>query len=290
MFKPSALRDTFLTALAPVIWGSTYLVTSECLPPGRPLSAAVIRVLPAGLILLLWSRRLPKAGEWLRLLILALLNIGAFQALLFIAAYRLPGGIAALLGACQPLVLMFLVWLVERRAPAVGVISLALAGVAGMALLLDVGHRHWDMPGLAAAASGAVVMASGIYLTRRWRSSLPVLALTGWQLFLGGLMLCPVALLTEPSLPALSGENIAGYFYLSSFGALLAYALWFRGVGRLSPVSVCALSLLSPVCAVILGWWWLGQSLQGWRFVGMLMVLFSVVGVQVAGMRAARKE
>ncbi|MBO4207448.1 EamA family transporter, partial [Micromonospora echinofusca] len=29
--------DVALTALAPISWGSTYLVTTELLPPGRPL-------------------------------------------------------------------------------------------------------------------------------------------------------------------------------------------------------------------------------------------------------------
>ena len=41
------------TALAPLIWGSTYLVTTEFLPPDRPFHAALLRCLPAGLLLLL---------------------------------------------------------------------------------------------------------------------------------------------------------------------------------------------------------------------------------------------
>ena len=44
--------DTFLTALAPAIWGSTYLVTTEFLPAGYPLTLAVLRALPAGLLLM----------------------------------------------------------------------------------------------------------------------------------------------------------------------------------------------------------------------------------------------
>lgn len=51
------------TSLAP-IWGSTYLVTTEFLPPNRPFTAALIRVLPAGLLLLAWTRRMPKRDEW----------------------------------------------------------------------------------------------------------------------------------------------------------------------------------------------------------------------------------
>lgn len=37
--RPAAI-DTLLTALAPVIWGSTYIVTTELLRPDRPATAA----------------------------------------------------------------------------------------------------------------------------------------------------------------------------------------------------------------------------------------------------------
>ena len=90
--------DALTTAIGPVIWGSTYIVTTELLPPDRPFTAALLRTLPAGLLLVLWCRRWPAWGDgvgWRRLLVLAALNIGVFQALLFVAAYRLPGGVAA---------------------------------------------------------------------------------------------------------------------------------------------------------------------------------------------------
>lgn len=60
--KPDRIAaDSALTALAPLVWGSTYLVTTEMLPPDRPLLAATVRALPAGLILLAIGRTLPAA-------------------------------------------------------------------------------------------------------------------------------------------------------------------------------------------------------------------------------------
>ena len=95
MTGPGSRRGTLLTAaLAPIVWGSTYVVTTELLPPGRPLLVAALRALPAGLLLLAWSRTLPRGEWWWRVLVLGTLNIGAFFALLFVAAYRLPGGVA----------------------------------------------------------------------------------------------------------------------------------------------------------------------------------------------------
>ncbi|WP_249044498.1 hypothetical protein [Crossiella equi] len=80
------LGVVLLTALAPAVWGSTYLVTTELLPPGRPLLAAVLRALPAGLLLVALTRRLPRGDWWWRSFVLGALNIGVFFALLFVAA------------------------------------------------------------------------------------------------------------------------------------------------------------------------------------------------------------
>ena len=53
-----------LTALAPAVWGSTYLVTTEMLPAGYPMTVAMLRALPAGLLLMLFIRQLPKGIWW----------------------------------------------------------------------------------------------------------------------------------------------------------------------------------------------------------------------------------
>lgn len=276
----SRWQDVALTALAPIIWGSTYIVTSELLPPNRPFTAALIRVLPAGLLLVLALRRLPARQHWLRLLILSALNIGAFQALLFVAAYRLPGGLAAVLGAIQPLMVMALAWWADGKSPARSTWAAAVAGVLGMALLLISPQTVFEPIGIAAAFLGAACMASGVWLTRRWQLELPVMALTGWQLLLGGLMLAPLAWWLDAPLPPLSTLQWLAYAYLCLAGALLAYALWFRGIARLPTVAVASLGLLSPLTAVVLGWALLGQSMGGMALAGLVVVLVSVLAVQ----------
>ncbi|MDG0803513.1 EamA family transporter [Pectobacterium polaris] len=278
--SPHYWRDVILTALAPAIWGSTYIVTSEILPPDRPFTAALIRVLPAGLLLLLFTRRFPARRDWWRVLVLSALNIGVFQALLFVAAYRLPGGLAAVLGAIQPLLVMVLVWAVDHRAPRLATLWSAIIGVAGMAILLLSPQTTFEPVGVAAALLGAVCMATGVWLTRRWQLDLPVLPLTGWQLFLGGLMLAPVAWIADAPLPALTLSQWAAYSYLCLAGAVLAYGLWFRGVSRLPTVAVASLGLLSPLTAVVLGWALLSQSITGTAFLGLAIVLASVFAVQ----------
>lgn len=271
-----------VTALAPAIWGSTYLVTTELLPPDRPLLAAVLRALPAGLLLVLITRRLPSGQWWWRAAVLGTLNIGIFLALLFVAAYRLPGGVAATLGAVQPLLVAgFSAGLLGTRLTRRTVLA-ALAGLAGVSLLVLRADAALDGLGVAAALGGAVVMALGVVLSKRWRADAPLLAVTGWQLVAGGLVLLPVTLLVEgPPPPVLTGANLLGYGYLAIIGAAVSYALWFRGINALSPTEVTFLGLLSPLVATLLGWLVLGQGLTPVQGLGGLVVLAAVVTAQL---------
>jgi len=38
------MQDIILTALAPLSWGATYFVTTQLLPPNRPLFVGLMRV------------------------------------------------------------------------------------------------------------------------------------------------------------------------------------------------------------------------------------------------------
>ncbi|WP_354687553.1 EamA family transporter [Cupriavidus necator] len=289
-----SLRDILLTGLAPAIWGSTYLVTSEWLPPGQPLLSGVIRALPAGLAMLAIGRQLPQGSWWWRAAVLGVLNIGFFQAMLFIAAYRLPGGVAATVGAIQPLIVVALAWAWLGARPRKAAWLAGVGGLLGVALLVLGPAARLDAIGVAAAAAGAVSMAVGTVLTRHWRPPVSPLVLTAWQLCAGGLFLLPFALVLEPLPGHLTLANWLGYAWLSIVGAGFSYALWFRGVGRMPSSAVAALGLLSPVSATVLGFLVLGQALTAVQAAGALLVLGSVwlgqraaAPAAVPGLRAA---
>ncbi len=284
--SPPNVRDLALTALAPLTWGSTYAVTTEFLPPGRPLFTAVMRVLPAGLALFAVTRVLPR-GAWLwRSAVLGALNIGAFTPLLFLAAYRLPGGVAAVLAAVGPLfALAFAALLLAERPTPRGLLA-GLTGLAGVALVVLRADARLDTVGVLAGLAGAALLSAGTVLTKRWGRPEGVgpLAFTAWQLTVGGLLLVPVALLAEGAPPALDGRAAGGYLYLGAIGTAAAYWLWFRGISRLPATSVAFLLLLSPLSAAVIGWAALGQALTPLQLLGMALAL----GGTLAGQRPAR--
>jgi probable blue pigment (indigoidine) exporter len=116
-------------------------------------------------------------------------------------------------------------------------------------------------------------MALGTVLSRRWQPPVSPLTSTAWQLTAGGLLLVPIALAFEPSIPLPTGTNLLGLAWLGLIGAAMTYVLWFRGVARLESEVVSFLLLLSPVTAVLLGWVFLHQTLSLPQIAGFGLVI-----------------
>ncbi|WP_423493892.1 EamA family transporter [Microbacterium esteraromaticum] len=284
------LRTLLLTALAPITWGTTYLVTTELLPPGHPLFAALIRALPAGVIAVVVGRSIPQGTWWMKAALLGTLNIGGFFPLLFIAAERLPGGVAAAVAGAQPLILLALgsVVLCERVRPVAAIA--AVAGAAGVAAIVLGPSAALDPLGIAAAVGGVTCTAVGIILTKHWGRPprTGAVAYAGWQLTAGGLFLLPLTLVFEGIPAEIHPDDVLGYLWLTTAGGLIAYALWFRGIERLPVAAPGLLALLSPVVATILGVALAHEAFTPVQLTGLLVVLSALVAGQLAVLRQPR--
>lgn len=274
---------TSVTAFAPLVWGTTYVVTTELLPPGHPLFAALVRALPAGLIAIALTRTLPRATWWLKAAALGTLNVGVFLPLLFVSAERLPGGVAATLGAAQPLLVAVLAVAVLRQSPSAWYFAWGLVGVAGVGVVVIGPGAGVDPVGIAAGLAGTSAMALGVILTKRWGrpDGVGPTAYAGWQLAAGGLFLLPLTWVFEGTPPAVDGPAALGYLWLGLPGGLIAYSLWFRGITTLPVTSVAVLGLLSPMVAALLGAVLLDQLLRPVQLLGFALALAAIVAAQL---------
>ncbi len=280
--------DVIITGLAPALWGTTYIVTTELLPAGHPLFIAMMRALPIGIILSLVLRQRPRGVWWIRIFVLGFLNIGLFFVLLFIAASRLPGGVTATIGAIQPMIVIGLAWMILKERPTLSKVAIAGLGLVGVALLVLGRATDLDPVGLMAIFVATISMAAGTVLTKKWGAPVPLLSFTAWQLTAGGLLLVPVVLTIE-GLPAMINLHHGfGFLYLATLNTGLAYTLWFRGIGRLPTTTIPMLGLLSPVVAMTLGYVVLNQVLSPPQIVGAIFVLTSVVLSQ--GVRRPQRQ
>ncbi|MEE1617529.1 EamA family transporter [Brachybacterium sp. J153] len=268
------------TAFAPMVWGTTYVVTTVLLPADHALWSGVLRALPAGLLLCALGRTLPRGHWWWRALVLGTLNIGAFFPLLFVAAYLLPGGIAAIFGAASPLLVAALALPLLSERPTAWRLCWGVLAVVGVTMMVLAPGVELNLLGVLAGIAAPVSMAVGTVLSKRWGRPVGPVPYAGWQLAAGGSVIVPLALLVEGAPPALDAPAVAGYAWLGLVGAALAYTLWFRGVGRMPAGAVAFLPLISPLVAAVLGWCVLGEGLTAFQSVGFVLALIAVASSQ----------
>ncbi|MEO6509364.1 MAG: EamA family transporter [Nocardioides sp.] len=278
--EDTSIRTLLVTAVAPVAWGTTYIVTESFLPPDRPLFAAAARALPAGLVLLAFRRQLPRGEWWWKAALLGLCNIGLFMPLLFLAAYELPGGLAATLQTLSPLAVMAIALPVLGERPGTRRVLAALVGVVGVALLVMRAGGQISTLGLVAAVGSVLVSAVGFVLVKRWPAPTDMLTAVSWQLVAGGVALVPVALLVEGPPPSLTVANVGGLLWLTTAGTALAYYCWFRGLARMPAGAVALVGLVNPVIGTLLGVVFAGEVFGWVQALGMALVLGGVVGGQ----------
>ncbi|WP_246081859.1 EamA family transporter [Nocardioides litoris] len=281
--EDNSLRPALVAAVAPLAWGTTYLVTEQWLPPDRPLFAALVRALPAGLLLLLVVRRLPPTRQWwLRAAALGACNIGLFFPLVFLAAYHLPGGLAATVQAASPLAVMALALPLLHERPGVVRVGAALVGLSGVCLLVLRSPDGVTALGLAGAFGSVAVSALGFVLVKKWGrpEGVSMLTMVSWQFLAGGLLLLPVALLVEGAPPALDLPAVGGFLWIGGAGTVLAYTCWFRGLSRLPAGAVSLVGLLNPVTGTVLGVTFAAEAFGWVQALGMALVLGGVLAGQ----------
>ena len=270
-------RVALAAALAPIAWGSGYYVTQHFLPPDRPLFGAAVRALPFGLLLLALRPGLLHGSWWWRTAALGALNFAAFFVLIFVAAYHLPGGVAATLTATSPLAVMLFAWVLAGERPRARSLAAAAIGIAGVAVLVLHGGVRLSVVGVLASLGAVACSSLGFVLVKIWRPPVDLLTFTAWQLVFGGALLVPIALAVEGAPPALDGRALGGFAYLGLVGTVLAYVVWFRGLRRLPAAAVSLIGLLNPVAGAVIGATLGHEMFTATQVLGIVLVLSGVL-------------
>ncbi|MEW1687622.1 DMT family transporter [Streptomyces sp. NPDC091265] len=297
----ATFRWVLVTAIAPVAWGTNYYVTHAYLPTGAPLYGAAIRALPAGLLLLAVRRELPRGSWWWKAAVLGVLNMGAFFALVYVAAQLLPTSTASTIMAASPVAMMLIAWALVAERPGLLPLLGAAAGIGGVCLMLLTGSVSVDARGVLASVAAMLMSSLGYILAKRWGSGADVLASTAWQLIAGGLLLLPLAVAVEGAPPALDGPAVLGFGYVTVVATAVAFAAWFTGLRHLPAATVGLVGLLNPVTGVLLGTALAGESLTLRQVCGLALVLGGIllgrprarrpsagIGTPVDGKRSSR--
>jgi len=303
-----------LLLIAPFfLWGTAMVAMKGVIPHTTPLFMAGVRVLPAGLLILLaavaMGRSQPqgwKAWGWISLF--GLVDAALFQGFLAEGLVRTGAGLGSVMIDSQPLAVALMArFLFGERVGGFGWLGL-LFGVVGISLLglpegviqsalhgslsPDLGasllhdlfqNGQWLM--LMAALSMAVGTVMMGYVSRH---ADPVAA-TGWHMVLGGIPLFVLSALGETNQwQQLGWTDWMAMSYSTVFGSAIAYGLFFYFAASGNLTSLSSLTFLTPVFALLFGNLFLAEVLNPVQWVGVGLTLVSIYLINQREVLAAR--
>ena len=268
-----------------------------------PLTIAACGSWAAGVLLYcwcLWQRhRRPAAGwraptrrEWRASAILGIALPAAGTGGAAWAEQTIPAGTAALLLATIPVWMTITSRIVDKERISILTAAGLTLGLAGVVVLVNpLAGGAQDLLASAVALGGALSWGCGsVYAKRAPHPAQPLLA-SGMEMICAGVALCltgahggDFARLSPASRVSASGLALG---YLIIFGSLLGYSTYEWLLHHASSQLAGTYAFVSPLVAVILGWWLLGEQISGHTLLAAAAI---AVGVALIMLRPRKSQ
>ena len=266
-----------------VIWGSTYLAIRyavDGLPPF--LMMGIRHVVAGGLlfgILRIRGEAAPDRRLWLPSLIAGGVCFLGGHGLLAWAEIKVSSGLAALLIACEPIIMVVLARMMGQEKFSSRTLLGLLLGMVGIAVLFQTTARQGSVMGALALVLASVCWSVGAIYARGVKTASSAALFAAMQMITGGvLLLVTGSALGERIYPtAVSLRCLFSLIYLIIFGSLIAFSAytWLLRVTTAARVSTHC--YINPVVAVFLGWALAGETITMPMLVGTAIVVASVI-------------
>jgi drug/metabolite transporter (DMT)-like permease len=255
-----------------------------------PILLAGVRFSISGTLMLafcaLTHRRLRvDARRLAELAFLGFLMLGVSNAALAWAELYVPTGLAALIVAVVPI--WFL--LVERfvlptgdriTRSAIGGVALGAAGVVVLfwpKLGESRGLGRMELVACVSLLASSLCWAFGSVLSRRWRLQVDPLVASGYQMTAAGLVdLAGGFALGQHHRAVWNVTGATAIAYLVVFGSWVGYSAYVWLLKHVPTAKVATYAYVNPVVAVLLGWIFLGESVDAYILAGAAIIVPAV--------------
>ncbi len=264
-----------------ILWASASTATKFGLDVAQPLVIAQVRFAVAGITMLVFAhlvfrQPLPDRNMWKPISIYALLNITIYLGCYVIAMKYVTAGIGALAIATNPIYISFLsVIFLKKKLSANIILALALGcfGVYYASLPL-LGTSSVSVGGLFLMLFSMLSYSVGaIYFSSRQWDGISLLAINGWQTFLGGVFLLPVTLFFFHT----DANHLDHIFWISTLWlafavSIAAVQLWLWLL-RTNTVKAGLWLFLCPPFGLLIAAWLLDEPLTRYTYIGLASVV-----------------
>jgi drug/metabolite transporter (DMT)-like permease len=276
------------------LWGASFLFIRVAVPEIGPFVLVAARVGLAALALTLFAvagrRALKLRDLWLPLLFVGFFNTAVPFSLISAAEIHLTASLAAILNSTTVMftALVAAFWLGDPLTARK--ISGVLLGVFGVAVLVG-----WDplplspvvLLSVAAVLGASLCYGVGGVFTKKVFDGVPSLTLAvGQQTAAAGFMI-PLAATDLPDRTPSPAAALC-VLALAILSTAVAYLLFFYLISSAGPTSTSTVTLVVPVFGLLFGVLFLGEPVGWGTFVGLAVILCSVV--LITGVRFGRKE
>ena len=271
-----------LLLLMVLIWGTNFSLVKVALRDFPEVAFNAMRMLTSAIVfvtLIASARERPSfaRADWIRLVFLGIVGTFLYQFMFVSGLNRTSAGNASLIIGASPIVIALLSSLAghERVAPRKWLgVALGFAG-----LYFVVGHRaDWSAASL--AGDGLMIATMVCWATysvaaQPMLKKYSPLAVTGTSFSIGAAL---YLLYAAPRLGRIDWPSISGLSWVLMFlSALLAlnvsYVIWYTGLKRLGGTRTSMYSYLTPIVAMIVAAFWLGEPVSGNQMIGASAIL-----------------
>jgi len=244
-----------------VIWSSTWVAIKIGLEDTPALFGAGIRFTFAGLLLLVVVKSLRRSlrSDVKLVAVLAILPFAFSYGLIYWAEQYIPSGLTAVLFGVMPLYVVVLstIWLREEPVSqriVIGVVVALFGLAAAFGESLSLGVEERALLGAAAALIAPLASAIGNLSIKRRGGELDPIALNGWAMLGGGLLLLAGSATGEDWGDAVwTAQSIGAIAYLAIIGSAIAFVVLTLLLREMTAVQAAYIPLIIPFGALGFG-------------------------------------
>ena len=271
-----------------LIWSSAFTSARVIVADAPHILSLSLRFLISGLIGIAIARMLGQTwrltlGQWKATILFGICQNALYLGLNFIAMQSIEASLASIISSTMPLAVGFFGWVFfSERLSWVGILGL-LAGTLGVALIMGARMQDGaDLFGIVLCFIAVASLTVATLMVRGASSGGNLLMIIGLQMLVGSVLLAVPGLLLEHKVVLWSPKLILAFSYTVLMPGLAATFIWFWLVQRIGAVKAATFHFLNPFFGVAIAALFLGESLHVWDIIGVVVIMFGILAVQMA--------
>lgn len=271
-----------------LIWSSAFTSARIIVADAPPILSLSLRFLISGLIGIAIARMLGQTwrltpGQWKATIVFGICQNALYLGLNFVAMQSIEASLASIIASTMPLAVGFAGWVfLSERLSWLGILGL-LAGAVGVALIMGARMQDGaDLFGIVLCFIAVASLTVATLMVRGASSGGNILMIIGLQMLVGSVLLAVPGLLLEHKVVLWSPKLVLAFSYTVLMPGLVATFIWFWLVQRIGAVKAATFHFLNPFFGVAIAALFLGESLRIWDIIGVVVIMFGILAVQMA--------